>query len=187
PASRGVAGGVPAPLRWRRPARRHSGRAARSLPGGRSAGPAAPGREGACRHRPPARSLPRGFRAPRPRGADHGGRRGSARRGAGHGATARPPRAPDAARVPGRAHGGEAMTDVVCASGVELLAEYLEGTLAANVRADLEAHVAGCPRCTAFVASYRETPRILREASAVTMPPDLEESLLRFLRSRRGR
>jgi anti-sigma factor RsiW len=52
--------------------------------------------------------------------------------------------------------------------------------------ADIEAHVAGCPRCTAFVASYRETPRILREASAVTMPPDLEASLLRFLRSRRG-
>ena len=79
------------------------------------------------------------------------------------------------------------MTDVVCASGVELLMDYLEGTLPAHVRTDLEAHVAACPRCTAFVASYRETPRILREASAVTLPPDLEASLLRFLRSRRGR
>jgi anti-sigma factor RsiW len=79
------------------------------------------------------------------------------------------------------------MTDVVCASGVELLMEYLEGTLPAEVRSDLETHVAGCPRCTAFLASYRETPRLLREASAVTMPPDLEESLLRFLRSRRDR
>jgi anti-sigma factor RsiW len=78
------------------------------------------------------------------------------------------------------------MTDVVCASGVELLMDYLEGTLTADVRADLEAHVAACPRCTAFVASYRETPRILREASAVTLPPDLETSLLGFLRSRRG-
>ena len=58
--------------------------------------------------------------------------------------------------------------------------------LPSAMSADLEAHVAGCPRCTAFVASYRETPRILREASAVTMPPDLEASLLRFLRSRRG-
>ena len=77
------------------------------------------------------------------------------------------------------------MTDLACASGVELLMDYLEGTLPAGIRADLEAHVAGCPRCTAFVASYRETPRILREASAVTLPPDLEESLLRFLRSRR--
>ena len=77
------------------------------------------------------------------------------------------------------------MTDVVCASGVELLIDYLEGALAPDVSAGLEAHVAGCPRCTAFIASYRETPRLLREASAVALPPDLEESLLRFLRSRR--
>ena len=75
--------------------------------------------------------------------------------------------------------------DVVCASGVGLLMDYFEGTLPADVRADLETHVAGCERCAAFVRSYRETPRILREASAVTMPADLEESLLRFLRSRR--
>jgi anti-sigma factor RsiW len=75
---------------------------------------------------------------------------------------------------------------VVCASGVGLLMDYLEGTLAAGVRADLDAHVGGCARCRAFVASYLETPRILREASAVTMPADLEASLLRFLRSRRG-
>jgi anti-sigma factor RsiW len=75
---------------------------------------------------------------------------------------------------------------IVCASGVGLLMDYLEDALPAGLRADLEAHVAGCPRCTAFVSSYREAPRILREASAVTMPPDLEASLLRFLRSRRG-
>ena len=77
-------------------------------------------------------------------------------------------------------------TDVVCASGVSLLMDYLEGALPPDVRGGLESHVAGCPRCTAFMASYRETPRILREASAVTMPADLEASLLRFLRSRRG-
>jgi anti-sigma factor RsiW len=76
-------------------------------------------------------------------------------------------------------------SDVVCASGVDVLMDYFEGVLPADMSADLETHVAGCPRCTAFVASYRETPRILREASAVTLPPDLEESLLRFLRSRR--
>ena len=77
------------------------------------------------------------------------------------------------------------MTRVTCASGVELLMEYLEGALAADLSADLEAHVAVCPRCTAFVASYRETPRILREATMATLPPDLEDSLLAFLRSRR--
>jgi anti-sigma factor RsiW len=76
---------------------------------------------------------------------------------------------------------------VVCASGVELLMDYLEGTLPEGVGADLDAHVGGCPRCQAFVASYRETPRIVREASPVIVPADLERSLLQFLRSRRGR
>ena len=54
------------------------------------------------------------------------------------------------------------MKDIVCMSGVELLMEYLEGALAPDVRAAIEAHVAGCQRCDAFIASYLETPRIVR-------------------------
>lgn len=76
--------------------------------------------------------------------------------------------------------------DVVCASGVELLMEYLEGALAPEVQADLEAHVAGCARCVAFIASYRATPRILRRATLAALPEDLGDSLLAFLRRRRG-
>ena len=74
---------------------------------------------------------------------------------------------------------------VVCASGIELLADYLEGLLPDDLRRDIESHVTGCPRCTAFLAAYRETPRILRDATAVTLPPDLETSLMDFLRARR--
>lgn len=78
------------------------------------------------------------------------------------------------------------MTDaVVCASGVELLMEYLEGTLPDDLRAQIEAHVAGCPRCVAFVESYRETPRILRQATLVSLPEDLAASLLSILRKHR--
>jgi anti-sigma factor RsiW len=76
------------------------------------------------------------------------------------------------------------MKDVTCLSGVELLMEYLEGVLPADVQAALEAHVAGCARCAAFVASYRETPRILREATAAALPADIEASLRTFLRGR---
>jgi anti-sigma factor RsiW len=76
-------------------------------------------------------------------------------------------------------------TPAACAPGVDLLMEYFEGTLPAGLRADLEAHVAGCPRCTAFIHSYRETPRILRQATLAALPSDLEESLLAFLRRRR--
>jgi len=57
--------------------------------------------------------------------------------------------------------------------------------LPAETAAALEAHVAGCPRCAAYVESYRATPRILRAATAAPLPPDLEQSLIAFLRGRR--
>ena len=72
-----------------------------------------------------------------------------------------------------------------CVDGVELLMDYLEGTLAPDDRQAIESHVSGCPRCTAFVESYRQTPRILRAATAASLPEDLAASLRRFLASRR--
>jgi anti-sigma factor RsiW len=77
------------------------------------------------------------------------------------------------------------LNDITCGSGVELLMEYLEGVLTPEVNAALEAHVAGCERCSAFVASYRETPRILRTATAVEIPADIQQSLRAFLRQLR--
>ena len=76
------------------------------------------------------------------------------------------------------------MKDIACVSGVELLMDYLEGELPADLSAALDAHVAGCPRCAAFVESYRATPRILRDATAAALPPDIETSLQAFLRAR---
>ena len=78
------------------------------------------------------------------------------------------------------------MTDVSCQTGVELLMDYLEGLVPDELRAVLESHVAGCPRCAAFVDSYLAMPRILRDATASDMPPELQRSLLAFLRARRG-
>ena len=78
------------------------------------------------------------------------------------------------------------MNDIVCASGVQLLMDYLEDVLPPEVRAALEAHVAGCQRCMAFIESYRETPRVLRSATDAALPSDVRRSLGEFLRSRRG-
>jgi anti-sigma factor RsiW len=78
------------------------------------------------------------------------------------------------------------MNEIVCASGVELLMDYLEGVIPADVRAALDEHVAGCPRCAAFVESYRAMPRILRDATAADLPADLEQKLKAFLRTRTG-
>ena len=76
------------------------------------------------------------------------------------------------------------MTAVSCQTGVELLMDYLEGVVPDDMRTILEAHVAGCAKCTAFVASYLATPRILRDATTVTLPADIEASLKAFLRAR---
>jgi anti-sigma factor RsiW len=76
------------------------------------------------------------------------------------------------------------MNEIVCASGVELLMEYLDGVVPADLRAALDEHVTGCPRCAAFVDSYLATPRILRDATTAALPADLEASLKAFLRAR---
>jgi anti-sigma factor RsiW len=77
------------------------------------------------------------------------------------------------------------MTEMTCESGVRMLMDYLEGTLAPDVRAAVEAHVAACPRCVAFIASYRETPRLVRQLTAAEIPADLVASLRAHLRAHR--
>ena len=78
------------------------------------------------------------------------------------------------------------MTDISCQTGVELLMDYLEGVVPEDVRTAIDAHVAGCEKCTAFVASYLATPRILRDVTKAAMPEELQRSLLDFLRAQRG-
>jgi anti-sigma factor RsiW len=78
------------------------------------------------------------------------------------------------------------MSDVVCADGVHLLMDYLDGALTAEQREAIDAHVAGCQRCVAFIESYQATPIVLRAATAVEMPQDLQASLLASLRRHRG-
>jgi anti-sigma factor RsiW len=74
---------------------------------------------------------------------------------------------------------------VACVDGVAVLMDYLEDALAAADREVVEAHVSGCPRCVAFIESYRRTPGILRAATEAALPEELARSLHRFLASRR--
>ena len=68
----------------------------------------------------------------------------------------------------------------------ELLDRALRGDISPDETRRLEEHVAGCARCAAFVASYCETPRILRAATRSVLPADVEASLKAFLRARTG-
>jgi anti-sigma factor RsiW len=75
------------------------------------------------------------------------------------------------------------MKDVMCVSGVDLLADYLEGLLLPDVHASIERHVLGCERCQAFVASYQATPKILRDATDVVLPEDIRRSIEAWVRN----
>ena len=77
------------------------------------------------------------------------------------------------------------MSDLVCSNGVDQLMDYLEGVVTPTARVALDEHVAGCPKCVAFIASYLATPRIVREATRVEVPASLGPSLLQFLREHR--
>ena len=72
-----------------------------------------------------------------------------------------------------------------CVRGVELLMDYLEGVLPPDLRAQIDLHLAGCPRCVAFAQSYQAAPRILRDLTRVPPPSGLEERLRALVR--RGR
>ena len=47
-----------------------------------------------------------------------------------------------------------------CQQVVELVTDYLEGALPAAERRRFEAHLAGCPHCTEYLAQMRETIRL---------------------------
>ncbi len=47
--------------------------------------------------------------------------------------------------------------DLVCQQAVELVTDYLEGTLSRTDRRRYETHLAGCPDCTEYLAQMRKT------------------------------
>ena len=53
--------------------------------------------------------------------------------------------------------------ELVCKEVVELVTEYLGGTLAAQDRVRFDQHLATCPPCTAYLAQMRTTLALAAE------------------------
>jgi anti-sigma factor RsiW len=66
------------------------------------------------------------------------------------------------------------MHPLVCREAVELMSDYLEGSLSRRARRRLEKHLADCPHC----AMYLEQMRATIAASGVVRPDDLEPRAL---------
>ena len=68
-----------------------------------------------------------------------------------------------------------------CTDLVGLLADFVERRLPADVYADLERHLAACPRCVAQVKTYESTVSLLRTIREEDLPPELRCTLKAFL------
>lgn len=71
---------------------------------------------------------------------------------------------------------------LTCRELVGLVTDYLEGALPAVDRDRFEAHIAGCPGCTAYLDQMRRTLRALGAIPDDAVPADARETLLRAFR-----
>jgi anti-sigma factor RsiW len=73
---------------------------------------------------------------------------------------------------------------VTCREAIDVLAEYLEAMLDAPGARALEAHLAGCDECRAYLATYRRAVASIGAAARVPMPEELRRRLRAFLLER---
>ena len=65
-----------------------------------------------------------------------------------------------------------------CNELVEVITEYLEGTLPAEDRARFDRHLAKCDGCRAYLDQMRETIRALGHLPPESLSPEAERALL---------
>ena len=73
-----------------------------------------------------------------------------------------------------------------CTDLVGLLADFVEHQLPPGVHADLERHLAKCPRCLAQLKTYESTLSLLRSIKDEDLPQELRCTLKAFLEKNCG-
>jgi anti-sigma factor RsiW len=72
--------------------------------------------------------------------------------------------------------------DLVCQQAVELVTDYLEGSLSRADRRRFEAHLAGCPHCTEYLAQMRATIELTGSVSADDLPEPVQDEFIALYR-----
>ena len=75
---------------------------------------------------------------------------------------------------------------LMCQEFVELVTDYLEGTLPPAERARMVAHLAGCDGCSGYLEDMRRLVGTLHETPEPPPDPETRETLLRAFRDLRG-
>ena len=73
---------------------------------------------------------------------------------------------------------------ISCRQLISFLAEYMDGGLTGEERATLERHLARCSSCRAYLASYRQTIMLSREALEEAVDDDVPMELVEAILSR---
>jgi predicted anti-sigma-YlaC factor YlaD len=72
--------------------------------------------------------------------------------------------------------------DLECRQVVELVTDYLEGTMAPADRLPLDHHLALCEGCERYLEQMRTLIRVAGRAAADAVPPETMAGLLRAFR-----
>ena len=72
--------------------------------------------------------------------------------------------------------------ELSCQELVELITDYLEGALPAELTARFDAHIGRCDGCRAYVAQMRLTIRATGMLTRDSLEPDAERDLLEAFR-----
>jgi anti-sigma factor RsiW len=75
---------------------------------------------------------------------------------------------------------------LVCREAVALVTDYLEGRLSARDAARLEAHLAGCPHCSEYLAQMRVTIDALGRVEVDALPEEAIDDLVDLYRAWRA-
>jgi len=72
--------------------------------------------------------------------------------------------------------------EMTCKELVELVTDYLEGILPADVRTRFENHLAGCDGCTNYLEQMRQTLRLTGQVCEENLTPQQRQDLLSLFR-----
>ena len=72
--------------------------------------------------------------------------------------------------------------ELVCQEIVELITDYLEGTLSRSQRRRFEAHLAGCEHCTEYLEQMRATIRLTGRLRAEDLTPEMQQEFAALYR-----
>ena len=73
--------------------------------------------------------------------------------------------------------------DLTCQELVEIVTDYIEGSLSARERARFDAHLAKCTGCRNYLAQMRQTIKLAGKLSEESIPPQARDDLLGVFRN----